>query len=122
MIRNIVKVNTKHNTFGVPSITAFKSCFTFFSQSVLISLILQDSYPLDFTDVESMLSNPLIMSSTEATVHTLDAIMPTVSNELAKGINPYLDTRPYVGLRPTIPQNEAGNRTEPPVSEPRELK
>ena len=48
--------------------------------------------------------------------------MPTVSIELASGINPYRDTRPYVGLTPTIPQKAAGSRTEPPVSEPRALK
>ena len=47
--------------------------------------------------------------------------MPTVSIELANDINPYRDTRPYVGLTPTVPQKEAGSRTEPPVSEPRAL-
>ena len=47
--------------------------------------------------------------------------MPTVSIELASGINPYHDTRPYVGLTPTVPQKEAGSRTEPPVSVPRAL-
>src|SRR6516162_6559078 len=31
---------------------------------------------------------------------------------------PYRDTRPYVGLTPTILQNEAGSRMEPPVSVP----
>ena len=30
--------------------------------------------------------------------------------------------REYVGLKPTTPQNEAGCRTEPPVSEPMEAK
>src|SRR3989339_1172983 len=31
---------------------------------------------------------------------------------------PYRETRPYVGFRPTIPQNDAGWRMEPPVSDP----
>ncbi|EQB49398.1 hypothetical protein CGLO_11275 [Colletotrichum gloeosporioides Cg-14] len=26
----------------------------------------------------------------------------------SNAINPYLDTRPYVGLRPTTPQKDAG--------------
>src|SRR3989338_7368904 len=34
-------------------------------------------------------------------------------------MSPYLDTAPYVGLKPTTPQNPAGCRMEPPVSEPR---
>src|SRR5207302_4305849 len=29
------------------------------------------------------------------------------------------ETRPYVGLRPTIPESAAGRRIEPPVSVPR---
>ena len=33
-------------------------------------------------------------------------------------IRPYLLTRPYVGLRPTIEQKLEGFLTEPPVSEP----
>src|SRR2546423_14759515 len=32
---------------------------------------------------------------------------------------PHRDTRPYVGFRPTTPQNAAGWRIEPPVSVPR---
>src|SRR3984893_2695872 len=31
----------------------------------------------------------------------------------------YRDTRPYVGLKPTVPQKAAGWRMEPPVSVPR---
>src|SRR5204863_10141498 len=31
---------------------------------------------------------------------------------------PYRDSRPYVGLTPTTPQNDAGWRMEPPVSNP----
>src|SRR5512146_1654287 len=40
------------------------------------------------------------------------------SSEDAKATSPYRLTRPYVGLTPTTPQNAAGWRTEPPVSEP----
>src|SRR3954462_2561490 len=40
------------------------------------------------------------------------------SSELAKAVSPYRDTRPYVGVTPTTPQNDAGYRTEPPVSDP----
>lgn len=102
--------------FGTPITTPFKS-----SSGSIISLIQGLHSLATLTDVESILSNPLMTPNTKATVDTLDAIMPTVSSELANGINPYLDTRPYVGFRPTIPHNEAGNRTEPPVSDPREL-
>src|SRR6476646_4512655 len=42
------------------------------------------------------------------------------SRELAKAVSPYRETRPYVGVTPTTPQNEAGCRIDPPVSEPRE--
>ena len=31
---------------------------------------------------------------------------------------PQREQRPYVGLHPTMPQNEAGVRIEPPVSDP----
>src|SRR3954451_19917174 len=41
------------------------------------------------------------------------------SRELAKAVNPYRETRPYVGVTPTPPQKDAGWRMEPPVSEPR---
>src|SRR5215468_6253121 len=34
-------------------------------------------------------------------------------------MTPERDTRPYVGLIPTTPQNAAGRRMEPPVSVPR---
>src|SRR6266545_6290439 len=36
----------------------------------------------------------------------------------AAGKQPWRETRPHVGLRPTAPQYEAGLRTEPPVSSP----
>src|SRR5215203_2706627 len=34
-------------------------------------------------------------------------------------MRPRRETRPYVGFRPTTPQNPAGWRIDPPVSEPR---
>src|SRR5512132_2653065 len=40
------------------------------------------------------------------------------SSDEATATSPKRDTRPYVGLRPTTPQNAAGWRTEPPVSVP----
>jgi hypothetical protein len=42
-----------------------------------------------------------------------------VSKEEANATSPYLETRPYVGLSPTTPQNAAGWRIDPPVSDPR---
>ncbi len=43
----------------------------------------------------------------------------TWSSELPMAIIPCLESAPYVGLRPTSPQNAAGSRTEPHVSVPR---
>src|SRR5438034_5287535 len=40
------------------------------------------------------------------------------SSELANSTSPYRDTLPYVGVTPTTPQNDAGWRIDPPVSEP----
>src|SRR5512145_2642107 len=37
-------------------------------------------------------------------------------------MTPYRETRPYVGLRPVMPQNAAGSRIDPPVSVPREAR
>src|SRR5467141_4113935 len=45
-------------------------------------------------------------------------IGPTWSIDHASGSTPARLTRPYVGLRPVIPQSDAGMRIEPPVSEP----
>ena len=33
-------------------------------------------------------------------------------------MRPYLETLPYVGVKPTTPQNEAGQEIEPPVLTP----
>src|SRR5271170_8005873 len=45
---------------------------------------------------------------------------PIRSNEEAKAIRPYLDTRPYVGISAGMPQYAPGCRMEPPVSVPSE--
>ena len=49
---------------------------------------------------------------------TVRAIGPAWSSDHASGIAPRRLTRPYVGLRPTIPHNAAGILMEPPVSLP----
>lgn len=36
-------------------------------------------------------------------------------------MRPWRDTDEYVGLNPTIPQNDAGFLVEPPLSEPKAL-
>ncbi len=41
-----------------------------------------------------------------------------MSSDGASGMAPSSETRPKVGFRPVTPQNDAGMRTEPPVSEP----
>jgi hypothetical protein len=43
---------------------------------------------------------------------------PTVSSEGAKGITPSRESNPKLGLKPQMPQKEAGRRTEPSVCEP----
>src|SRR3954471_9215312 len=43
---------------------------------------------------------------------------PIWSSDDANATRPYRLTRPYVGFTPTTPQNAAGCRTEPPVSDP----
>src|SRR5438270_4244554 len=45
-----------------------------------------------------------------------------LSSEEANATRPYREIRPYVGLSPKIPQNDAGCRTDPPVSEPSETR
>src|SRR5688500_12904341 len=49
---------------------------------------------------------------------TVRPMTPTWSSDDANATRPYRLTRPYVGFTPTTPQNAAGCRTEPPVSEP----
>ena len=61
-----------------------------------------------------------MVESSVAASRTLRPNGPIWSSELANAVNPYRETRPYVGVTPTTPQNEAGCRIDPPVSEPRE--
>ena len=58
------------------------------------------------------------MLSSAAQQDTLIASGPTESRLGASGKTPFSDTRPCVGLKPTIPQKAAGMRHEPPVSVP----
>ena len=58
----------------------------------------------------------------KAASSTVRVKIPGTSKELTSGMRPCRDRTPYVGLRPTTPQNEAGFLVEPPVSEPRALK
>ena len=69
--------------------------------------------------VASFSSLPAMAESTSALSFTPWVIGPIWSREDAKAIRPYLETAPYVGFMPTTPQNAAGWRIEPPVSEPR---
>ncbi len=59
-----------------------------------------------------------MMPVSSATSRTVCANGPTWSSDDAKATTPYRDTAPYVGFRPTMPQNAAGWRIEPPVSVP----
>src|SRR5215213_6162532 len=56
--------------------------------------------------------------SPRAASSTVAPNTPTWSSDDAKATSPKRLTRPYVGFTPTTPQNAAGWRTEPPVSEP----
>ena len=49
---------------------------------------------------------------------TSRAIGPMVSRLSASGQTPSIDMRPWVVLRPAVPQQADGMRTEPPVSLP----
>jgi len=64
-------------------------------------------------------SDNILSRSAESS--TLRVSNPGTSIELTSGMSPCLDNRPYVGFSPTSPQNDAGLRVEPPVSEPNAL-
>ena len=49
---------------------------------------------------------------------TLAAKIETQSSERQLGTTPRVDTRPTVGLTPTMPLKPAGIRPDPPVSVP----
>ena len=66
---------------------------------------------------QSRESKPLMTSSNNAQSTTVRVIGPTCATG-ANGLGGYIGTRPSVGLSPTIPQNAAGIRIEPPPSVP----
>src|SRR5258708_32450286 len=68
--------------------------------------------------VASCSSRPAIAPSSVAASTVVRANEPIWSSDDANATSPYRDTRPYVGVTPTQPQNEAGCRIDPPVSEP----
>ncbi len=70
------------------------------------------------TDVGSPASRPAIAESTRPQSSAERAIGPSLSSVHDSAIAPRRDTRPYVGRRPVTPQNAAGVRIEPDVSEP----
>src|SRR6516164_5994213 len=63
-------------------------------------------------------SGPSIARYNSAASSTERAIGPGVSRVGLSGKIPYVLTRPIVVLRPLSPHQDAGNRTEPPVSVP----
>src|SRR6185369_8149442 len=71
-----------------------------------------------FADVESNQSYPAMARRPRAASSTVVPSTPTLSSDDAKATSPKRLTRPYVGFTPTMPQNAAGWRTDPPVSEP----
>src|SRR5699024_10883111 len=70
--------------------------------------------------VESLPWLPEMISKIFALALRLRVIGPIWSNEDANATRPYIETPPYLGFMPPPPQNPAGRRTEPPVSEPSE--
>jgi hypothetical protein len=63
-------------------------------------------------------SSPAITASASAHAWTVRAIGPIESREYESGKAPSVGTRYLLGLKPTMPHNAAGTRTDPPVSEP----
>ena len=63
-------------------------------------------------------SPPAMTASARAQSATLRAIGPIESSVDDSGNAPSSGMRFCVGLKPTMPQNAAGMRVEPPVSEP----
>src|SRR3989344_6088141 len=66
-------------------------------------------------EVLSFKSCPEITSEKSAASWQVFPIGTILSSEFPKSINPYLETRPYVGHNPKTPQNDAGSAIEPPV-------
>src|SRR5580704_3310558 len=69
-------------------------------------------------DVASMGSRPAMICIASAESSTVRPNTPNWSSDDANATSPNRLTRPYVGLTPTTPQNAAGWRTDPPVSDP----
>src|SRR5581483_4335630 len=69
-------------------------------------------------EVASMGSRPAMMCVASAASSTVRPNTPTWSSDDANATRPNRLTRPYVGFTPTTPQNAAGCRTDPPVSDP----
>src|SRR5581483_2640558 len=69
-------------------------------------------------EVASMGSRPAMICVASAASSTVRPNTPTWSSDDANATSPNRLTRPYVGFTPTIPQNAAGCRTDPPVSDP----
>src|SRR5207302_8993728 len=69
-------------------------------------------------EVVSRGSWPEMTSRLMAASSTVVVNGPIWSRLDANATSPYRDTRPYVGFTPTTPQNAAGWRIEPPVSDP----
>src|SRR5262245_51270917 len=63
-------------------------------------------------------SGPLRTRKTSAASSTERVSGPGVSSVELRGRTPYVLIRPAVTLRPTVPHQAAGSRTDPPVSVP----
>src|SRR5688572_30789093 len=70
-------------------------------------------------DVASSGSWPAAAASRRAASVTSRPNGPGWSRDDANATSPYREMRPYVGFKPTTPQNAAGWRIEPPVSVPK---
>ena len=71
-----------------------------------------------FLVVWSRLSCPFIILNISLASSGVFVIGPIQSKLIVMSRSPYLETAPYVGFNPVIPQCDAGFRIEPPVSEP----
>src|SRR5947199_4932240 len=72
--------------------------------------------------VGSLASAPAINPSSSAQSSAVRASGPTVSSDCDSGMAPARLIRPTVVFNPVTPQKCAGNRIEPPVSEPNAAK
>ena len=84
------------------------------SQSLVGSVV----FPSDLSRSTSTGWRPSITSYIRTVSETLRAIGPAVSKVCDKGMIPSVGIWPSVVLRPVIPHQAAGPRTDPPVSVP----